>query len=108
MALSISTLRDDSATVVAARGEIDLATAAMLAETIAQALDAPDPQPVVVDLAEVRFCDSSGIRVLVHGRRLADERGLSYRVVGATGVVLDVLEVTGVWAELSTPAATEP
>ena len=68
----------------------------------------PSRLPVVVDLAEVRFCDSSGIRVLVHGRRLADERGLSYRVIGATGIVLDVLEVTGVWALLSAPTATDP
>ena len=105
MALSVSTTRCDDAAVVAANGEIDLATAPALEDAITAAVQAPGRLPVVVDLAGVRFCDSSGIRALVHGRLLADQRGLSYRVTGANGIVLDVLEVTGVWPQLSTPTA---
>jgi anti-anti-sigma factor len=56
---------------------------------------------VEVDLSAVRFLDSSGIRLLLIGRRAADERGVAYRVTGAQGIARQVLEMTGVWAHLS-------
>jgi anti-sigma B factor antagonist len=107
MGFSVSTALVDGTTVVAASGELDLATAPALGDAITAAVQDPSRRPVVVDLAEVRFCDSSGIRVLVHGRRLADEHDLPYRVIGASGVVLDVLELTGVWALLSAPTIAD-
>jgi anti-anti-sigma factor len=55
---------------------------------------------VVVDLAGVQFLDSSGIAVLLKGRRLADERGAAYRVAGAHGMVKRILELSGVWEHL--------
>ena len=47
------------------------------------------------------FLDSSGISVLVKGRRLADGRGVPYRVTGASGTIRQVLDITGVWGHLS-------
>jgi anti-anti-sigma factor len=98
---STSIIHRSDATVVAAVGDLDLATAPSFGETLAEAIGRTADSPLIVDLAGVRFCDSSGIRALVHGRRLADERDVIYRVTGATGLVLDVLTLTGVWAELS-------
>ncbi|HEY1488943.1 MAG TPA: STAS domain-containing protein [Micromonosporaceae bacterium] len=99
--LSISIIRRAEATVVAAVGDIDLATASRFTEAISGVLQHTAGGPVIVDLAGVGFCDSSGVRALVHGRRLAEERSISFQATGATGIVLDVLVLTGVWAGLS-------
>jgi anti-anti-sigma factor len=50
-------------TVVVIRGELDLATAPELERVIGERLDAGED--VVVDLRELAFMDSSGLRVLV-------------------------------------------
>jgi len=64
--------------VVTVRGELDLATAPRLGEEIERRLNGSD---VVLDLSEVPFIDSSGIRVLLEAARLAaaGERKLSVR-----------------------------
>ena len=65
---SISTSDRDGRAVVVIRGELDLATAPDLEAAIQGPLD--DGQDVVVDLRELDFMDSTGLRVLVaaHGR----------------------------------------
>ena len=65
---SISISDRDGRVVVVIRGELDLATAPDLEAAIKSRLD--DGQDVVVDLRELEFMDSTGLRVLVaaHGR----------------------------------------
>jgi anti-sigma B factor antagonist len=65
---SISISDRDGRAVVVIRGELDLATAPDLEAAIKSRLD--DGQDVVVDLRELDFMDSTGLRVLVaaHGR----------------------------------------
>jgi anti-anti-sigma factor len=82
-------------------GDIDLATRAEMESAIAAAAEMPGVAAVVVDLAAVDFLDSSGIGGLVRGRRLADAAGIAYRIQGATGIVYQALDLTGVWAYLS-------
>jgi anti-sigma B factor antagonist len=58
---------------------------------------------VRVDMAEVTFLDSTGIRALVQGYRTAQTRGSGLYVVGAQQWVAKVLEVTGVGPLLAPP-----
>ena len=60
---SISISDRDGRAVVVIRGELDLATAPELEAAIQGRLD--DGQDVVVDLRELEFMDSTGLRVLV-------------------------------------------
>jgi anti-sigma B factor antagonist len=60
---SISISDRDGRAVVVIRGELDLATAPDLEAAIQERLD--DGQDVVVDLRELEFMDSTGLRVLV-------------------------------------------
>lgn len=60
---SVTASERDGRTVVVIRGELDLATAPELERVIGERLDAGDD--VVVDLRELGFMDSSGLRVLV-------------------------------------------
>lgn len=51
---------------------------------------------VVVDLSRTRFLDSSGIAVLLDGRREAADHDVEYRVESAHGIVREALTMTGV------------
>ena len=56
--------------VVTPRGELDLATGPALDRTIQRALsEAPDATSLVLDLTDVTFIDSSGVKTLVRARR---------------------------------------
>ena len=101
MGVSVSTQRRDQTVTVGVAGEIDLAAGAAVEAAIMAALADQDVDTVVVDLTEVTFLDSSGISVLLKARRAADDRAVTYRAVGADGIVRKVLELTGVWPLLS-------
>jgi anti-sigma B factor antagonist len=59
--------------VVVVRGEIDLVTAPQFDAAVAEAiLDHGTPRPLLVDLAECQFMDSSGLAVLL---RAGDKLG---------------------------------
>ena len=87
--------------VVALAGECDLDAREELTSVLVSALDRA--MVVVVDLAEVRFLDSSGLHALIVGHHAALERGARLYAVNATGVVHQVLDVTGVGELLSPP-----
>jgi anti-sigma B factor antagonist len=85
----------DGAPGLAVRGEVDVAAVPALE----QALDAAIRDSVgafVLDLCDVEFLDSSGLRVLLHARALLarDERGLA--IVCPPGNVRRLLEMVGV------------
>lgn len=81
--------------IVAAAGQVDLATAPRLAEALAQA-QAGGIGETVLDLTAVDFLDSVGVGVLVEAAVAARQRGAALSVRGATGWVARVLEITGV------------
>ena len=69
-AFSVSVQPAPGACIVTATGEIDLTTAPELSAALDEA--AAQSQPVIVDLCDVPFCDSSGLRVLLqHCERIA-------------------------------------
>ncbi|MFC3501632.1 STAS domain-containing protein [Micromonospora krabiensis] len=103
MPLTLSSRRADGAVTVAVGGEVDLSNAQDLADEITAAVES-DATEIIVDLGEVTFLDSAGINVLLKGRRIADDRGRTYRVTEARGMVRQLLRMTGVWEHLSRTA----
>ncbi len=83
--------------VVRAAGEVDVSTAPMLRDCLAE-LPAGSPR-VVVDLSDVTFLDSTGLGVLVAGqkrvRAAEGSEGASLDLVVTRPQILKVLEVTG-------------
>src|SRR5215207_1759102 len=69
----------DGVAVVVVRGEIDLLSAPQFDALVDEAiLDGGVPRPLLVDLAECTFMDSSGLAVLLRARtRLADGGALA-------------------------------
>ena len=81
-------------TVVEAAGEIDLATAGLLAEHLDAATARPAPD-ILVDLRQVDFFDCSGLRVLCRAESRARERGGRLRVVCDAPRIHQLLRVSG-------------
>jgi anti-sigma B factor antagonist len=63
------------AVVVRVRGELDILTAPAMADALAEAV-AAGPRVVVVDLAEVAFCASSGLQAMLRARDAAGRHGV--------------------------------
>lgn len=103
MVLTLSSHRESETVTTAVSGDIDLSNADDLERHLEEQL-AGDAVAVAVDLTAVLFIDSAGINVLVTARRRADETGKTLRVTGASGLVRELLEMTGVWQYLSDTA----
>jgi anti-sigma B factor antagonist len=91
--------------VVALAGECDLAVRDELAAALQAAVR--DAHVVVVDLAELRFLDSSGVHGLITAHHAARDKGGHLYVVNSGGSVATVLDITGIGALLS-PAGDDP
>jgi anti-anti-sigma factor len=80
--------------VVRAAGELDIATAPDF-EAVVRSELADGGGDLYVDLRAIEFLDSTGLRALIQGHRLAQERGRGYHLV--RGSAADrVLELTRV------------
>ncbi|MFF1409465.1 STAS domain-containing protein [Streptomyces sp. NPDC058289] len=84
----------DGATVLALAGELDHDTAEPLRTALAAAR-ARGGQRLLVDFSRLRFCDSTGLNVLLHNRLALQETGGSLELIGLHQPVERMLHVTG-------------
>jgi anti-anti-sigma factor len=109
MQLEIVTSPGESGEVVLrVAGELDMNTEPELSKALRELLDAPAGRDVVVDLGDLSFMDSSGVRALLEGNALALRRGTRLRARNARGIVARVLYLTGVDALLGLPPQPPP
>ncbi|MGW4527237.1 STAS domain-containing protein [Amycolatopsis sp. NPDC004378] len=91
---STSTASAGSGPVLTVRGELDVATAPQLRTRIGElTLDAG--QLLVVDLAGVTFCDSSGISALIAARNAAQAANAEVALVAVPARITRTFELTG-------------
>jgi anti-anti-sigma factor len=91
--------------VVKASGEIDIYTAPALRDVLQEALAAA-PRKLVIELAEVTFLDSTGLSVIIHAFRRAQDFGCQFGLQSPTPRVVRLLELTGLHRVL--PIALPP
>jgi anti-anti-sigma factor len=84
----------DGLLVVRPGRRIDSSTAAAF-EARCAALIAEGPQKVVIDLANVDYISSAGLRVLLVAAKSAKSQGGALTLCGLRGNVREVLEVSG-------------
>jgi anti-sigma B factor antagonist len=80
---------------IAVAGEIDLATVPELESAIDSALSS-DSLPLVIDLTESSFMDSTGLRALVMANRRFDEEGRPFAIAVSGGPVSRLIGLSGV------------
>ena len=92
----LAVLRRPAHTIARLRGDLDIATAPALRERLAGLLRLRMPMPLLVlDLAEVWFCDAAGLAVLVGTQRRATSLGTTLRLAAPRSQVARVLRATG-------------
>ena len=92
--LQIDASTGDGTATVRLAGELDVHTAPQLGEVLVEA-QSGGASELTIDVADLRFCDSSGIQVLVQARERALQSGGVVRLTGVRGTVEKVLAVTG-------------
>jgi anti-sigma B factor antagonist len=89
---------DGERTVVALRGELDLATAGVVQERL-NALRG-DRRPVVLDLDGLTFIDSTGIRLVLESVRHREEEDWDFTVTRGSPVVRRLFATTSIAGRL--------
>jgi anti-sigma B factor antagonist len=87
---SLEVVTTEGEQVVALRGELDVASADSVRRTLLSS-----ELPVVVDMADLTFIDSSGLTALVHASNELTKRGLAFRVRGVSPDLRRLFELTG-------------
>jgi anti-anti-sigma factor len=103
---SVQRSQSGEATVVRVAGELDLATSPELEHELAQALAATSG-PVIVDLRELEFIDSTGLRVLVKAHQQAEKDGRRFGLAGGGTQVRRLLNLTGIGERLALASSPE-
>lgn len=78
-------------TVVALRGEVDMARSPRARKLILDSLERN--RPLLVELSGVAYMDSSGVASLVEGLQQAKKRGLGFALAGVSQPVMNVLRL---------------
>ena len=81
-------------TVLEVGGEVDLYTAPTLRDKLGELIGGGSRR-ILVNLGEVGFIDSSGLSVLVQGKKQLDEAAGEMALVVHDGPTLKVLAITG-------------
>ena len=92
----LATIADQRSDVAVLRlsGELDADTAAKLHATLADLLDRPVPR-IVVDLADLKFCDSVGLSAFITSKQVIAARGGWLSFAGANPFLLSLMETVG-------------
>ncbi|MFE2323784.1 STAS domain-containing protein [Streptomyces sp. NPDC059385] len=87
---------DGERLVVHVGGEMDLDRAPILRNALHTAITRPDgPAEIVVDMADLFFCDSAGLNALIQARHTAQEHGKQLILRAPQRQFLRLLDITG-------------
>ena len=92
--LDFQTTRDGTVAVIVATGELDLSGATVLETELERLTDDPQLGTIVLDLRQLEFMDSSGLRLVVLADMRAREAGRRFALVRGPETVHRVFEIT--------------
>jgi anti-anti-sigma factor len=105
-AIRIDVTSVEGATVVRVDGELDMATAGPLVDAVAE-LPAGH-EPVVLDLSNVSFLDSSGMRALLEVSDRAADGGRAIGLLHPSAAVTRLLDLVDLRARFAEIADVDP
>jgi anti-sigma B factor antagonist len=94
MQLSVDIQTDGDLGILVAKGEVDMATAGLVRRAITD-LVAKGLAHLVLDMSDVTFIDSTGLGVLVGGRKKVEQLQGSLTLVCANPRILRLFKITG-------------
>jgi anti-sigma B factor antagonist len=103
--LRIGVAHEEGRVVLSLDGELDMASAPLLQRAIEE-VEQTDKPMVVLDLQRLEFIDSTGLRIILSGRKRCEERGQELAVTRGSPQVERLLSVTGMAEHLHTVPAT--
>jgi anti-sigma B factor antagonist len=86
--------------VVRVEGEVDIATAPLVADELLVAMRPPAPTMVLADFDAVTFMGSAGLQALLRAHQYAQRAATQLRIVATGRAVLRPLELMGMLAYL--------
>lgn len=89
--MSIEVRTEKGISIVALNGDVDLQFSPKLRKKLLELL--ADRRDVLVDLAEVRYIDSSGVASLVEAYQTARKHGTRFGLVGVSAAAMRVLQL---------------
>lgn len=98
--LQIQVSREPDRVVVSLAGELDMANAPLLQETIER--EQLTAKIVVLDMQQLQFIDSTGLRIILATRERCSEQGRQFAITRGSEQVQRLLSITGVAAHLRT------
>ena len=107
--LELTTETDGTAVRLALTGELDIAGAARVEQEL-ERIEREPPATIVLDLRELAFMDSTGLRVIVAADSRAREQARRLVIVRGTDTVQRIIEMTRLDERLEIvddPAAVE-
>jgi anti-anti-sigma factor len=100
--LAIHSDRRNGVARVVLRGELDLETAPSLEEHLS-VLDGDGARTILIDLRDLTFIDSTGLRVLLRAFSRTEDDGHRTAIVGASESVRKLFQITGTERILDEP-----
>lgn len=101
--LEAHTRRNDTASIVVFRGDLDLASVETFTTVVDRTI-AEQPSGIELDLSGLDFIDSSGVGAYVSAFRRARNKGIKLWIGGRSPQVDRVLELSGVENALAVEA----
>lgn len=93
MQATVTDIRSD-VVVLRLSGELDANTATRLHELLAELLERQVPR-IVVDLSDLKFCDSVGLSAFITAKQVIVARGGWLSFAGANKFLVNLLETVG-------------
>lgn len=91
--IQVKTVNREGHSVIEVRGEVDLRSSPQLRELLIDAVERADG-PMLVDLSDVGYMDSSGVGTMVFIKREAERKGRKIVLIGLQQRVRSVFEIT--------------
>ncbi len=104
--LEINVIHSEQGALASLSGRISIDSSPALRDRLLAILHSEPVPPVVVELTDISYMDSSGIATLIEALKIARNRKTTLRLSGLHGRLLHLFEVTGVLSLFGTTSGT--
>jgi anti-anti-sigma factor len=98
--LSLQTYQEEDDVRVALSGELDISSALLFDEEMKRIEEETGPDVLLLDLSELKFMDSTGLRLILNAHFRAVKAGRKLRILLGSESIKRIFKLTGVLERL--------